>query len=147
MSLTVTNNLSQQTAVQTQVSKANGATAATPAAASTDNSQTAQAQPSVADALISGKANLTSDLLSVLLNEQSNQSILSSTSLAGMIDQQDQAIATGTQLQFDPTGGGSSASSTNLAGILDQQDQASASANATGSVLGSLPTLLTKLNQ
>ena len=146
MSLTVSNNLSQQPAIQTQVAPAKSTASATASGSAADNSKTPQTPTSVADALTSGKAALSSDLLSVLLNEQSNQSVMPSTTLAGMLDQQDQAIATGDTLQFDPTGGGTSAGSQTLAGILDQQSQASSSADATNNVLGSLPALLSQIN-
>jgi len=145
MSLTVTNRLSQQPTVQTQISAANNAAAATQSGTASANPQAAPTPASVADALSSGGAKLTSDLLSVLLNEQSNQSVMSSDSLVGMLDQQDQAIATGAAANFQPTEGASSTSGTSLANILDQQGQATSSATATGNVLDSLPALLAQL--
>ena len=99
MSLTIDNNrLAQQQALPTQSAQTQTATA--PAAA-TATTPSATANPSAA--LISGNAGLTSDLLSVLLQDQSGAS--SGTSggpgftLAGMLDAQDQVQ--NDQSQFD----------------------------------------------
>ena len=138
MSLTVTNNtLAQQQAIQSQIAAAQSTAVST---ASTSDS-TAATSPATASnpaaALISGNATLTSDLLSVLLNEQSGSASSSSggsVTLAGMLDAQDAA----TQAQMN---GGTQPS---LVGDLEN-NALTQSATSTGSVVNGLQSLLEKL--
>jgi hypothetical protein len=115
MSLTIDNNrLAQQRALPTQLTTAQSNTAAPAAPAATT------ATANQAAALISGNAGLTSDLLSVLLQEQSGASTGSASgpglTLAGMLDAQDQAQAQQTQTDsitgLDPSAAAQSATST-----------------------------------
>ena len=170
MSLTINNNVTQQHTLQPQVAAAqttNAAQSPTDASGGTAGTS-ATAEPSAA--LISGNASLTSDLLSVLLQEQSGMTTSSfgssgssgsSTSggpgftLAGMLDAQDQT----TQLQsgngFDaltsallfpstPQGSSTPASTSTSPTTLDPTS-AVQSATSTGSVLGGIQDLLDQL--
>jgi len=167
VSLTINNNVTQQHTLQPQVAAAQttNATQSTTDASAGTAGASATAEPSAA--LISGNASLTSDLLSVLLQEQSGMttnsfgSSGSSTSggpgftLAGMLDAQDQT----TQLQsgngFDaltsallfpstPQGSSTPASTSTSPTTLDPTS-AVQSATSTGSVLGGIQDLLDQL--
>jgi hypothetical protein len=155
MSLTINNTLAQQQAVQAQIASTQAATAAQTNAASATSSAASSPTTDPSAALISGNAGLTSDLLSVLLQDQSGASGGSSTTFAGILDQQ-------AGLQSGTTSASSSAPPT-LAGILNQQDQlqaeqsgnssltsldpalAAQSGVATGSVMSGLQDLLDQL--
>ena len=130
MSLTIDNNrLAQQRTLPAQLAttQTQAATPTAPAVA------TATANP--AAALISGNAGLTSDLLSVLLQEQSGATIGASSgpglTLAGMLDAQAQAEANQTQTDsfagVDPAAAAQSATSTGsvMSGLQDLLDQLS----------------------
>lgn len=129
MSLTIDNNrLAQQQALPVQTAQTQ--TAAAPAAPTSTNSATANP----AAALISGNAGLTSDLLSVLLQEQSGASASSSgpgVTLAGMLDAQAQAQTEQNQQDgitgLDPSMAAQSATSTGsvMSGLQDLLDQLS----------------------
>ena len=137
MSLTVSNTLAQQQAIQSQIAAAQ--TAAPSSASSSDStaSTSSASASNPAAALISGNATLTSDLLSVLLNEQSNASGSTSPSggvtLAGILDQQD-AIDQSQDPSAQPS-------------LISDLDSASLtqSANSTDNVLGGLQSLLNQL--
>jgi hypothetical protein len=135
MSLTISNNsLAQQQAVQAQVAPAQtSATSQSAASPSTATSTGATADPSAA--LISGNAGLTSDLLSVLLQEQSNATGSSSgtLTLADMLD--DEGGTSGT------TSGTTSGSDVTLAGMLNAEDQAQTDQTQTDSFVGLDPSL------
>jgi len=151
MSLTITNNrLVQQQAIQAQTAQTQGAAATAQSsgggnAGAAAGGTTATANPSAA--MISGNAGLTSDLLSVLLQEQSN-TVASGSSVATLTNLLDQQAG----MQTRPVG--SSAIGTTLAGILNQQDAlqngldpslATQSAASTGSVMSGLQDLLGQL--
>jgi hypothetical protein len=115
------------------------APAATDAAGTPAESTPAAASP--ATALISGNAALTSDLLSVLLNEQSGASSGGGTTLAGILDQQDVIDQNG-------TGGAAQAQNDTQPDLLNVLDPTSAaqSATSTDSVLSGLQDLLAQLS-
>lgn len=131
MSLTIDNNrLAQQQALPAKLTT----TQTTPDATATPPAATATANP--AAALISGNAGLTSDLLSVLLQEQSGATTGTSSgpglTLAGMLDAQDQDQDQADQAQTD-----------SFTGI--DPAAAAQSATSTGSVMSGLQDLLTQL--
>lgn len=138
MSLTVTNSTlaRQQAAIQSQIAAAQTAAVSTASSSDSTAATSSAAASSPAAQLISGNATLTSDLLSVLLNEQSGGASSSSSSgsvtLAGILDSQDAA----TQAQTDGSGQPS------LLGDLAASTQ---SASSTGSVVAGLQSLLEKL--
>jgi hypothetical protein len=126
--LTVSNTLAQQQAIQSQIAAAQASAVAPASTTDSATAQTETAAKNPAAALISGNATLTSDLLSVLLNEQSNASASGggggSLTLAGMLDQQSQAEA---QSQ-------------------DPFNQLTQSAGSTGNVMDGLQSLLNQLS-
>ena len=135
MSLTIDNNrLAQQQALPAQLTAAQTNTAATTAPTAT----TATASPSAQ--LISGNAGLTSDLLSVLLQDQSGASTGFGTdgtdgtssgpvTLAGVLDAEDQMQADQSQSDsftgLDPASAAQSATSTDTfaSGLQDLLDR------------------------
>jgi len=137
VSLTVSNTLAQQQAIQSQIAAAQSAPASSASSSDSTASTSSASASNPAAALISGNATLTSDLLSVLLNEQSNASQArgGSVTLAGIMDQQD---ATDQSQQQEQTGQPS---------LLNQLDTASftQSASSTGSVMDGLQTLMNQL--
>ena len=142
----ITNNtLLQQQALQSQLA-ATQATAAAQTADTTSAAPTTAAAANPATALVSGNAALTSDLLSVLLNEQSGASSGTSgdggTTLAQMFDQQDSLNQNGAG---DPAQAQDDAQS-NLLAVLDASSTAQSSATSTGSVLSGIQSLLAQLS-
>ena len=131
MSLTINNNsLAQQQALQAQLAPAQTGTAAQTATPATSPVATTTTDPSAA--LISGNAGLTSDLLSVLLQDQSNANATSGDpglTLASMLD---------SQAGF---GDNMSGPGVTLAGMLDAQDQAQADQTQTDSFSGLDPSM------
>ena len=141
MSLTVSNSLAQQQAIQSQIAAAQSAAVSSASSSDGTASTGPAAAASPAAALISGNATLTSDLLSVLLNDQatngqsgSQPSAGGAATLADMLNAQDQASQ------------GQQGSSGQLS-LPTELDTASLSqsAHSTGSVMGSLQSLLTRL--
>ena len=123
MSLTVNSSpLNQQQALQSQIAATNGATAATNSDSGTGATAAAAKPADTAAAVVSGAATLTSDMLAVLLNDQasggSSVKAAPAMSLAGILDQQDQAtlaqsgLATSSLLDGIPS-------------LLDQMDSVS----------------------
>lgn len=133
MSLTIDNNrLAQQQALPTQSTPAQTTAPATTAPAA---APTATANPSAA--LISGNAGLTSDLLSVLLQDQSSSTTGTGSAssgpvtLAGVLDQEDQVQSDQSQTDsftgLDPASAAQSATSTDsfMNGLQDLLDRLS----------------------
>ena len=135
MSLTINNNtLAQQQALQAQLPPAQASTASqTTAATPSATAPSATTDPSAA--LISGNAGLTSDLLSVLLQEQSNASGASSgpATLADMLDSQAGVS--------DGSSGSSTGPGFTLAGMLNAEDQAQSNQTQTDSFSGLDPSM------
>ena len=123
MSLTVNSSpLNQQQALQSQIAATNGATATTNSESGATSVAAAPTAARTAAAVTSGAATLTSDMLAVLLNDQasggSTAKAAPAMSLAGILDQQDQAtlaqsgLATSSLLDGIPS-------------LLDQMDSVS----------------------
>ena len=124
MSLTVANTLAQQQAIQSQIAAAQTSAPSTTSSSDSTAATSSATASNPAAALIAGNATLTSDLLSVLLNEQSAATTGSKgghLTLAGMLEQQDAASGK------DPTS-------------LNQ------SATSTGNVMNGLQSLLNQLS-
>ncbi len=157
MSLTVTNNtLAQQQAIQSQLAAAQTSAVSTTSSSDSTAGTSSTSASSPATALISGNATLTSDLLSVLLNEQSGSATSGSsgvTTLAGLLDNQDAATAQqdGTaqpnlfsDLYATQTQTSGTSSEPSLVNDLESASLTQ-SANSTGSVVDGLQSLLQQL--
>ena len=136
MSLTVTNNtLAQQQAIQSQIAAAQAPSVSTASTSDSTAATSSTTASNPAAALISGNATLTSDLLSVLLNEQSGSASSSSggsVTLAGILDAQNSTSQT--------TG------TTQPSLVSDlESNSLTQSASSTGSVVNGLQALLEKL--
>lgn len=136
MSLSVTNNtLAQQQAIQSQIAAAQAPAVSTTSTSDSTAATSSTTASSPAAALISGNATLTSDLLSVLLNEQSGSASSSSSgsvTLAGILDAQTAATQTNGTTQPSLV--------TDL-----ESNSLTQSASSTGSVVNGLQSLLEKL--
>jgi len=137
VSLTVANTLAQQQAIQSQIAAAQTSAASTASTSDSTAATSSAASSNPAAALISGNATLTSDLLSVLLNEQSGASSGTGSSgsltLAGLLDQQD-------AIDQSQKGGPATLLDGFTSGV------AATSASSTGSVMDGLQSLLNQLS-
>jgi len=164
VSLTVANTLAQQQAIQSQIAAAQTSAPSTASTSDSTASTSSAASSNPAAALISGNATLTSDLLSVLLNEQSGISDTGSSggsvTLAGLLDQQDQidqsqggqsSLLSDFTTGLTATSTSSSSATTQQSGtpnLISDLDAASLtqSATSTGSVMDGLQSLLSQLS-
>lgn len=136
MSLTIANTLAQQQAIQSQIAAAQSSAASSTSSSDSTASTSSASASSTAAALVSGNAALTSDILSVLLNDQAanGQPSGGTVTLAGMLDAQDAA----TQGQQNSAGQPSLINDLETASLTQ-------SASSTGNVLGGLQSLLQQL--